>query len=151
MKKIILKPNEQACSKRNYSVISKVAAILICVSIFLACESKSDSAPEPTKVKKVAAAWKPPADKKVSMGKLESFLKAHNALTIIVNQYMDSLEHASEAEIPRIRQALDLAQDKAAKKFGLSGVKEYQWILSEAPKLKENRDNLKKLRVTVSM
>lgn len=94
--------------------------------------------------------FQPPADGLLKPAQVKKFLLAHQALLKINEMYLDRLDAAGAENRRAVLDAMDLARDKAARKFGLNGYAEYKWILEEAPRNPENVRLLQRAGVFVA-
>lgn len=112
-----------------------------------------EAAPGNTQVTEAAAApaapleFHPPADGMLTAPQVRKFLLAHQALMKINEMYLDRPAGAGDGAA--LTGALDLAREKAARKFGLAGYAEYKWILEEAPRHPGNAPLLRQMKIEI--
>lgn len=129
-----------------------LAASALGAFLLLACSKEEPPPPpEPQAAEQASpiepAPFAPPSDGLLTEDQVRRFLRTHEAMSAINDRYLDSLADASPERRRSILQALDLAREKAPRRFGLNGYAEYRWILEEAPKRPENADLLERLKV----
>jgi hypothetical protein len=123
--------------------LALVPASLLALGVPAGC-SKEEAAPreEAAVIETVPSAlpepFTPPENGLLTEGQVRRFLEAHKALQQVNELYLDSLEGATPERQRSVNQALDIARDKATRKFGLNGYEEYRWILEDAPRRPEN-------------
>jgi hypothetical protein len=129
--------------------------------VLTACDKKSadteagngevtEGAPAPAPVTIPVTIFQPPSDGLLKIPQVKKFLQAHQALMKLDEIYLDRLMSASPANRRAIFGAMELAREKAARRFGLDGYEEYRWILEVAPVNPENRRLLEGMRIGVA-
>lgn len=133
------------------SVLSLVALCQIALLGLMAC-AKEETQPQtqviPAEVPTSPKTFTPPEDGLLTEDQARGFLLAHEALLVVNDLYLDSLVQVPPARQRGVQQALDLARDIVARKFGLAGYAEYRWILEDAPRRPENVRLLERMKVT---
>lgn len=119
--------------------------------LLLACAKEEPPPPVPQTVDtaaETAAPFAPPEDGLLAEEQARRFVTAHRAMTEVNAVYLDSLAVAPPETRRSINQAMDIAREKVARRYGLNGYAEYRWILEVAPRREENRAVLERLQVT---
>jgi hypothetical protein len=99
-------------------------------------------------IAEVSTPFVPPEDGLLSEEQARNFVSAHRAMAAVNAVYLDSLIGATPETQRSINQAMDIAREKVARRYGLNGYAEYRWILEVAPSREENRAVLERLQVT---
>jgi hypothetical protein len=131
--------------------IATVPGPVIAVLLFGACDKEEPPPPLPQPMETVAEAsapFVPSEDGLLSEEQARNFVTAHRAMAEVNAVYLDSLVGAPPETQRSINQAMDIAREKVARRYGLNGYAEYRWILEVAPRREENRAVLERLQVT---
>jgi hypothetical protein len=136
-------------------LLVRIFTALLALALFCCDKQEAETHPGNAAVTDAAppeaapSPFQPPVDGLLKPGQVKKFLLAHQALLKINEMYLDRLDGASAENRRAILGAMDLARDKAARKFGLNGYAEYRWILEDAPRNPENVRLLQQMRVSV--
>ena len=131
-----------------------VLGLSLSALLIFACNKKADTMPaavieKPVK-KVILKPFTPPEDGLLNPEKIREYSLAHQALIQVSQIYLDSLQLATPDQAKEILKELEIAKDKAVRKYGLNGYAEYEWILNEASKLPENAKLLADAKILVS-
>jgi hypothetical protein len=118
---------------------SLCVAFTLAVSVTIGCQKEAPAPPPPKSEPAPPPPFVAPADGKATLDQVKRYALARQSISEINGAYLDSLEGMGPDARPAVLKAMETAKDVTARKYGLNGFAEYQWLSESASENPENK------------
>jgi hypothetical protein len=130
---------------------SQVSVFAICIAALslIAC-NKQEATVTPAESKPVTIPlFSAPEDGIITVSMASRYAKARAEMVEVNTRLLDSLGVSAPERKTIFSDALEMAGEKVARRHGLRGLAEYQWIQNQAAALPQNRETLAQAGIVI--